>query len=167
MYKSNFEYEFGSVTFNKTPLLQITEFLYEYLPLIDENNKQKNIIMNLEKSWPTMCCLFQLCTDLLGMAVTHLYHLNWYHSFEKYKDMGVVSFSDNICTGMKLRDRKVLPLSHNNLKMNRDTYLVWIRNSQSETTKPLSPITKRKRGDVGAGIQQTCWMCHLHETGKH
>ena len=86
------------------------------------------------------------------MVVTHLYRLYQYHGFEKYKDMGVVSFSDNICTGMKLRDRKVLPLSHNNLKMNRGTYLVWIRNSKSDTSKPLSPITKRKRGAIGAGV---------------
>ena len=103
--------------------------MYEYLPLIDENNKQKNIIMNLEKSWPTMCCLFQLCTDLLGMAVTHLYHLNWYHGFEKYKDMGVVSFSDNICTGVKLRDRTVLSVSLRNTEMHGGTYLVRNRNS--------------------------------------
>ena len=92
------------------------------------------------------------------MVVTHLFCLYQYHGFEKYKDMGVVSFSDNICTGVKLRYGKVLSVSLRNTEMHGGTYLVQIKNSQSETTKPLSPITKWKRGAVGASLQQTVWM---------
>ena len=69
--------------------------------------------------------------------------------------MGVVSFSGNICTGVKLRDRKVFPVSLRNAEMNGGKCLFWIRNSQGETTKTVSTITKRKCGAVGAGFQQT------------
>ena len=80
--------------------------------------------------------------------------------------MGVVIFNDKNCTGMKLRDRKVLLVSYKSVKINRGTYLARIKNSQGEITKTISTIIKRKRGAVGAGVQQTFSMCHLHETGK-
>jgi hypothetical protein len=40
MYESNFEDEFGNVSSKFLPRPQISHFLYEYLPLIDEHNKQ-------------------------------------------------------------------------------------------------------------------------------
>ena len=72
--------------------------------------------------------------------------------------MDVVIFPVKICTGMKLRYRKVFIVSLRNTEMHGGTYLVHIKNSQSETTKPLSPITKWKRGAVGASLQQTVWI---------
>ena len=32
---------------------EIAHFLFQYLPLIDKHNKQRQSILNLEKSWPT------------------------------------------------------------------------------------------------------------------
>ena len=90
-----------------------------------------------------------------------LSHMYWYNDFVKYKYMDVEIFSDKIYTGMKLRYSKYLLVSTRNTEMNGGTYLVYIRNSQCETTK------KRKRGAVEAGHQQTCWMCLLRKTSKN
>jgi hypothetical protein len=49
MYQSNFEDEFGNVDFKILPRPQVCQFLYEYLPLIDENNKQRQSVLRLEK----------------------------------------------------------------------------------------------------------------------
>ena len=86
------------------------------------------------------------------MAVMDLSGLYWYHNFVKYKDMDVEIFSDKICTRMKLRYTKVLLVSLRNMEINGGTYLVCIRNSQGDTTKHLSVITKQKRSAVGAGV---------------
>ena len=91
---------------------QIAEFLYDYLPPVDEHNKQRQSILNLDNFCPTKCCWFRLCSTIIGMAVTDLYRLYWCHNFEKYEDMGVVSFSDKICTRMKLIGRQVLTVCH-------------------------------------------------------
>jgi len=74
-YKSQFEDEFGSVGFKELPRPKLAEFLYEYLPLIDEHNKQRQNILNLEGCWPTRNCWFRLVVTTLGMCVTDMYRL--------------------------------------------------------------------------------------------
>jgi hypothetical protein len=58
IYQRNFEDKFGNVDFRLIPRPHITHFIYLYLPLIDEHNKQRQYILNLERQWPKNCCLF-------------------------------------------------------------------------------------------------------------
>jgi hypothetical protein len=77
MYESNFEDELGNVSSKLLPRPQISHFLYEYLPLIDEHNKQRQSVLGLERKWPTQCCWTRLVVTLTGMCVVGMYQLYW------------------------------------------------------------------------------------------
>jgi hypothetical protein len=77
MYESNFEDEFRNVSSKFLPRLQISHFLYEYLPLIDEHNKQRQLVLGLEWKWPTQCCWTRLIVTLTGMCVVDMHRLYW------------------------------------------------------------------------------------------
>jgi hypothetical protein len=53
MYESKFEDEFGNILSKFLPHPQFSHFLYEYLPLIYEHNKQIQLVLGLERKWPT------------------------------------------------------------------------------------------------------------------
>ena len=42
---------------------------YEYLPLIDEHNRQRQSILNMERKWCTKDVWFRLLTTMTGMCV--------------------------------------------------------------------------------------------------
>ena len=180
LYKTNFEDEFGGTGFKEIKRPEIAEYLYEYLPLIDEHNKQRQNLLNLEFCWPTKNCWFRLCCTLLRIAVTDLYRLYRYHNFESYSN-GVLHFSDLICGGLKRKERGEIPVNIRfNSHINNDV-LIRIQNENGDITKQTvedthtnmgtrsissnSTIKKRKRGDVGSvgsAIQATCWICRFN-----
>jgi len=49
-YLSYFEDDFGNVTTKEINRPRISNFLYEYLPLIDEHNKQQQNLLNLKRN---------------------------------------------------------------------------------------------------------------------
>jgi hypothetical protein len=53
MYEINFEDYVGSISSTLLPRPHIYQFLYEYLPLIDEHNNQRQSVLTLERKWPT------------------------------------------------------------------------------------------------------------------
>ena len=168
LYRSKFEDEYGGIGFKDIMRPEIAEFLYEYLPLIDKHNKQRQNILDLERSWPTRCCWFRLCCTLLGMAVTDLYRLYRYHDYDTYHNMGVVIFSNLICGGMKKRKRSELPnaICFNNHEQTNQEMLVRITNTNGESTKSVATVkSKASQGSKGCGVQSTCWMCHYRN--KH
>jgi hypothetical protein len=67
LYRSAFEDEFGNVDYKFLPRPQIAHFTFEYLPLIDEHNKQRQAVLGLERKWPTQCCWTRLIVTLIGM----------------------------------------------------------------------------------------------------
>jgi hypothetical protein len=69
MYKTHFEDDFGCVQTRDINRPEIAHFLYDYLPLIDEHNNQRQSILNLERSWPTRNCWFRLLVTVTGMCV--------------------------------------------------------------------------------------------------
>jgi hypothetical protein len=112
MYESNFEDEFGNVSSKFLPRPQISHFLYEYLPLIDEHNKQRQSVLGLEWKWPTQCCWTRLIVTLTGICVVDMHCL--YRSEKRLRnrvlcgqvleeDATIIRFSDLICG--KLRER--------------------------------------------------------------
>jgi hypothetical protein len=73
-YQSHFEDDYGNVQWKEINRPSIAHFLYEYLPLIDEHNRQRQNLLGLERCWPTKDCWFRLVTTLLGMSVVDMHH---------------------------------------------------------------------------------------------
>ena len=65
-YRSHFENEYSQVDFKELPRPKLAEFLFEYLPLIDEHNRMRQDRLALEKCWPTKNCWFRLIVTLVG-----------------------------------------------------------------------------------------------------
>ena len=162
-HKSQLEDDFGGVGFKELARPKLAEFIYEYLPLIDEHNKQRQNILNLEGSWPTKNCWLRLVLTTLGMSITDMYGLYRYKDFEYYEDMGVVSFADKICGGLEERQRSILPLPIRNYQQ-ESCQLVRITNHDGSKTKNVNRRSKRLKrgGDVGPAVQRTCWICRYH-----
>ena len=70
-------------TFKLLPRPVITHFVYEFSPLIDEQNKAQQNNQALEDHWPTKCCWFRLVTAFVGMAVVDL------HRWDRSKHNGI------------------------------------------------------------------------------
>jgi hypothetical protein len=62
MYMSYFEDNYGNVGSKEISRPELAHLLYNYLPLIDEHNKQRQKILGLENKWPTQNCWFCLLT---------------------------------------------------------------------------------------------------------
>jgi hypothetical protein len=56
MYMSYFEDDYGNVGSKEISRPKLAHLLYDYLPLIDEHNKQRQKILGLERKWPTHNC---------------------------------------------------------------------------------------------------------------
>ena len=95
--------------------------LYEYLPLIDEHNKQRQSILNMERKWCTKDCWFRLLTTMTGMCVVDMHR--WYRNvkanrggldfstfhldeFEGDYEIAVRKFSDMLCARLSDSNRK-------------------------------------------------------------
>jgi len=60
---------YGNVEVKELPRPAIAHMLYEFLPLIDEHNRQRQGILSMERSWPTKNPWTRIMTTLIGMAV--------------------------------------------------------------------------------------------------
>jgi hypothetical protein len=109
LYRSAFEDEFGSVDYKFLPCPQIAHFSFEYLPLIDDHNNQRQAVLVLERKWPTQCCWTRLIVTLIGMCVVDMQRL--YCSEKKLQnrilcgrileeEATIVKFSDLLCSGL-------------------------------------------------------------------
>jgi hypothetical protein len=56
LHQRNFKDEFGYLDYKMSPCPQLCHFLYEYIPLIVEHNKQFQYVLQLEKKLPTKDC---------------------------------------------------------------------------------------------------------------
>ena len=73
---SRYEDEYGNTGMKMINHPKILTFVYEFLPLIDESNKQRQSILNLEQKWPTRNCWFRLLVSAVGINVVD-FHRVW------------------------------------------------------------------------------------------
>jgi hypothetical protein len=90
LYTSYFEDKFGNVGSKQILRPKISHLLYEYLPLVDEHNKQRQKLLALEKKWPTMDCWFHLLTTLIGMCIVDLHRLFHNLNHDHFKEVDVL-----------------------------------------------------------------------------
>jgi len=115
-YVSSFEDEFGNTSCKELDRPSIAHFLHEFLPLIDEHNKQRQSLLNLERCWLTKDCWFRLLTTVVGVCVVNMHRwdrnqwCNQRHNLGSEDDddcIQIVKFSDLICAWLdKLEPRK-------------------------------------------------------------
>jgi hypothetical protein len=109
-YESKYDNEWGELGVREIDRPNVVHFLYEYLPLIDEHNKQRQSILELEKLWLTKDPWFRLLCTLMGMTIVDFHRFFRYNSIkirgkkqEEVDTFRVVKFIDKIARhGLRL-----------------------------------------------------------------
>ena len=78
-YKTNFTNDFGEITSKSIPRPDLCDFIFGFLPVIDNHNKSRQHYLKLEKKWPTKDCWFRIICTLIGMSVVDLYRIYRFH----------------------------------------------------------------------------------------
>ena len=165
-YASNFEDEYGNTCTKFIRRPEIVDFIYRFLPVIDNHNKSRQHLLKLEKKWPTRDCWFCLFTTLVGFSVVDLYRLYRCHNEKQWDKYTVLQFSDMICNGLLPRNRIRLPAAVMNAAEGSSN-LRRIRDPKTgDITKQLTNKQKLEgksyRAGVGTAVQHTCWVCRLY-----
>lgn len=163
-YHSSYEDEYGQRCTKLIERPEIVDFIYRFLPVIDNHNKSRQHLLKLEKKWPTKSCWFRLYTTLVGMSVVDLYRVYRYHNEAKYGKITIQKFADMIAKGLILRRRTRLPDGLREMAAGMDR-VKRIRDSDGQTTKRVTKKQqsgKHYRQGVGSAIQKTCWVCRMY-----
>ena len=185
-YLSHFEDDFGNVTSKEINRPKVSHFLYEYLPLIDEHNKQRQNILNLERNWCTKDCWFRLLTTIVGMSVVDMHR--WYRNMmnrtpstnihkhidrdpEPNYELMVRKFSDMLCKDLEDRMRKQSGVREYRVLHNIDNTamkLERIRGKDGSATRPATKKQLESGRTVGTAANSTCYVCrkYLSKDGK-
>ncbi len=159
-YETHFEDEYGVITTKQIARPHVLEWVYDYLPLIDEHNKQRQNILGLEKKWPTKNCWFRLLVTLVGMSVVDLHRIYLNHDKGKYQLMSVLQFLEELCLKLRLRDtRGAKPLRYIVSNSNGTIRLERIKNSSGEIARLPSDVQQRKHNrGTGSSITANCFV---------
>jgi hypothetical protein len=169
LYLSAFEDEFGNVDYKFLPHPQIDHFTFEYLPLIDENNKQRQAVWGLERKWPTQCCWTRLIVTLMGMCVIDMQRL--YRREKKLRniilcgqileeDTIIVKFSDLLCSGLIDRDRNnTSGVQH---RVSGTENLLARIGKEGEINLPVTEENKARGKLTGQPFQRKCYVCRKY-----
>jgi hypothetical protein len=166
-YCTNFEDEFGMVQSKLIPRPDICDFIFRFLPIIDNHNKSRQHHLGLERKWPTTCCWFRLFVSLVGFSVVDLHRLYKNHDAAEWGNVTILQFSDQLCNGLIPRVRKTLPKALRDSAVGADV-VKRIENSGGSTTKAVTKKQqkgKHCRTNIGSGVQKSCWICRLYQKG--
>jgi hypothetical protein len=163
-YNTSFEDEYGQTQTKTIPRPEICDFIYRFLPVIDNHNKSRQHLLGLERKWPTTCCWFRLFVTLVGCSVVDLMRLYRFNDLKKWENVTVVQFSDQICNGLLQRKRRTLPEGLRKLVEGAEG-VKRIVNAQGSTTKDVTKGQKQGkhcRTNVGTAVQKSCWICRMY-----
>jgi hypothetical protein len=181
-YLTHFEDEFGNVQFKEIERPSVAHFLFEYLPLIDEHNKQRQSILNLERCWLTKDPWFRLLTTVLGMSVVdcHRWHrhirymkrqgeglqISLRHAQQFAEDgkeeLSIREFSD-ILTAMLENATRRRVASRNSVAVSNDrSELERILNKEGSQTRKPTPRQIETGRIFGSAITQNCYICRKY-----
>jgi len=174
MYETNFEDEFGNIQTRKIPRPKVASFLYNFLPLIDEYNKQWQSILGLEKSWPTRDCWFRLLTTVIGMCVVDFHRIyrsvklgesaGGYNDEDNDTDIDIRKFSDILCKDLKKRANRGQTNAQFNVSQPiGQAGICQISNTDGEHCRPVTATEAARHGrSVGSGRSQNCFVCRKY-----
>ena len=87
-YLSHFEDDFGNVTYKELNRPHICHFIYEFVPLIDEHNKQRQNLLNMKMKWCTKDCWLRLLATLVRIIVVDFH--SWYRNVKTRNGRGTL-----------------------------------------------------------------------------
>ena len=195
-YRSSFVDDYGVVTHKELQRPHLAHFLYDFLPLIGEHNKQRQSILQLERVWKTKNCWMRLVTTLLGMSVvdfqryirnrraTHMIDDRDDHQHSSLMtedddddddDLKIRWFSDRICKWLDTiptRQRATPRLTEFRPvpQQGEDDLPILERITDTEGRVNLEPTIMQIRAGrlIGKNIQLNCMVCrrYLNQYGK-
>jgi hypothetical protein len=152
---------------------QICHVVFDFLPLIDEHNKQRQAILKLEKIWHTRDAWFRLLCTLTGMSLVDMHHCYRYHLIsqkgmnpELVDNFGVKTFSTIVCGGIRIwprfRERVIASVAR------EDCILARITDENGHTNRPPTEAQKSAGKRVGNAYTRNCFICrrYLGEDGQ-
>jgi hypothetical protein len=168
-YETKFEDEWGNTMSREIDRPNICHFLYQYLPLIDEHNKQRQNLLQLEKRWHTQDVWFRLVTTLEGMATVDMHRVYRYFeikemgkTYEEVDNLRVIEFSDQIAAGLRLwpykRHRQQVPVGD----FQQESALSRIVNSSGDSHRELTEKEKLRGKTLGSPVVLTCYICRRY-----
>jgi len=173
-YLSHFEDNYGNVAYKEIDRPHIAHFLYDYLPLIDEHNKQRQSLLNLERCWLTKNCWFRLLTTIIGMSVVDMHRWDRNHRYTHTQgsldddSIKIRKFSDLICgyllnveVRVRASPRAVRGRSTGLLE---DDALERIQAGDGSFTRALTVKQIAAGRSVGSSCVQNCWICRKYLT---
>jgi hypothetical protein len=176
-YEAHFEDEFGVIQAKYIARLHLLEWVYDYLPLIDELNKQRQSLLHLEKKWPTKKCWFQLLVTLLGMCVVNMFRAYLNHDKDKFKNTTITEFSDMLCQNIRMRegrrpDHIASVAANHSAEIDEEEFgLERITNDDGRTMLPNPTALQREKEDrrTGKSITANCFICrkYIPRRGGH
>ncbi|MGL5936847.1 MAG: hypothetical protein ACRCZI_14630, partial [Cetobacterium sp.] len=170
-YQSLYEDEWGNTQVREINRPNICHFLYIYLPLIDEHNKQRQSLLGLEKRWLTKDVWFRLLTTLLGMCCVDMHRIYRYYeikemgkTYEEVDSLRIIEFSDSLASGLRLypyKQTRRAPVGD----IQRHQPLERIRDDLGSQYRPMTEKEKRMGKSVGQPIVRTCYICRRYRKG--
>ena len=154
---------YDSMDNKETDRPDIVEFLFQFLPKIDAHNKVRQNELQMEDQWPTKCCWVKMFVAFVGKSIANMQKLLKYvYPGVPAKDMTSKELAQNIAGGLKIRERRVLPVAlrqqENGLKLQR------ITDRDGNTCKRLSPKQSAEgKRSKGSGIQRSCYNCKRYK----
>jgi hypothetical protein len=171
-YESKFEDEWGLTNFKEIERPDIVHMLYEYLPLIDEHNKQRQSLLQLERRWLTKDPWFRLVTTIIGMSVVDFHRYYRHHTIklqgrciDEIDNIRITKFTDLMCGNLLLW--KYTNRGRKRIDDGGSDTLDRIRDDHGNTTRPLTQKQIQAGKTVGTSISYTCYICrrYLNEKG--
>lgn len=170
MYTTNYEDEFGFIQTRQIDRPDIAHFLYDLLPVIDEHNKQRQSILNLERCWPTKDCWFRLIMTLTGMCVVDFHRL--YTNIKSEDDsarnkaeidaLDVRKFSDMLCSSLRKRSRRPAGTLAQFSVARCAAPLARIQGPDGTEAREVTGRQREDGKSVGTSRQMTCFMCRKY-----
>jgi hypothetical protein len=175
-YESKYEDMWGNTATKLINRPELCHFLYEYLPLIDEHNKQRQNLLALEKTWLTKDVWFRLVCTLTGQTVVDMHRYYRHHRIVAKGEsrlivdkLRVVKFSDLLCGTLRQwpRDRQGATQAAFRDQSNPiHEALERIRGKDGEVTRPVTQQQAQGGRTIGSSCVRWCFVCRGYMDSK-
>jgi Transposase IS4 len=172
-YESKFEDAWGNTCTKSINRPKLAHFLYEYLPLIDEHNKQRQNILALERCWLTKDVWYRNITTLLGQSAVDMHRcfrnrmLQNGMSAAKVDSIRVTKFVDLVCGGLKQWPKPKQHAQFSNDDATTDERLARIIGPSGDINKAATAKQKEDGRTIGNAYVRNCYVCrgYLNKKG--